>query len=43
VGGGVANGRQGGSKGYEAYEVKKKGKIALSLTSPEKDFIYIYL
>jgi hypothetical protein len=27
---------------YEAYEVKKKRKITLSFTSPEKDFFYIY-
>jgi hypothetical protein len=33
---------QGGSIGLAPYEVKKKRKIALSFTSPEKDF-FLYL
>ena len=28
---------------YEAYEVKKKGKITLSFTSPEKGFFFIFM
>ena len=28
---------------YEAYEVKKGGKIKLSLTLQEKDFLYIFI
>ena len=33
---------KGGAQVYEAYEVKK-GKITLSFTSPEKDFLYIFM
>jgi hypothetical protein len=35
---------KGGVWGYEAYEVKnEKGKITLSFTSPQKDFLYIFM
>ena len=34
----------GGVKVYEAYELKKKKrKITLSFTPPEKDFLYIFM
>jgi hypothetical protein len=33
---------KGGVTVYEAYEIKKKSKITLSFTSPEKVFFYIY-
>jgi len=44
------DGRMGGRRervrrrgGFSSYEAKKKGKIALSFASPEKEFfIYIY-
>ena len=41
MGGRVGGGMGGRVDGwvYEAYEVKKKGKITLSFTSPEKENI----
>ena len=39
---GMGNGYQGGVYVQLSYEVRKKGQITLSFTSPEKDFFYIY-
>jgi hypothetical protein len=33
-------GDKGGASGYETYSVKKKGKITLCFTSPEKYFCF---